>query len=295
MNWFRGLGSTAQGIVLMIAGIFILSLMDAFAKLLMQRYEPLQVVWARYTFHTLVVLLYFAPNLPRLLATRHLRLQLVRSAFLFGGTFCFFTSLAHIGLADAAAIFNVNPLIITILAFLVLKEPIGPRRLLGVGLGLLGALIIIRPGSSVFTGYAVLPVLAACSFAGYVIATRFLGRDENVLTSLIYTTLIGTVAASLLVPPVWQTPTLPDAGLMLVIGVLGGTGQFLLIRAFTQAEAGAVAPFSYVTLIFAGFYGYLFFGEFPDAMTILGALVIVGSGLYVWHRESRVAQIRPGE
>lgn len=292
MNWFRSLGSTAQGIVLMSGAMAVLALMDSFAKLLMQTHDPLQVIWARYFCQSLVMVIWFAPRLHRLLVTRHIRLQLVRSAFLFCGTFFFFHALAHIGLADAAAIFDINPLIITVLAMILLKERVGPRRLSGVGLGLIGALIIIRPGSDVFSPFAILPALAACCIAGYVITTRFLGRDENVLTSLLYSTLIGTIAASFLVPPVWQTPSVQHAGLMMLLGLLGAAGHFLLIRAFTLADAAAIAPFSYVGLLFSVIYGYLFFDDLPDAMTFIGALVIVGSGLYVWHRERQAERGR---
>ncbi len=285
MNWFRGLTPTAQGIVMMIAAVATFSLMDSIAKELSSRYDPLQVVWARYTCHTAVVFLWFAPRLTSLLRTRHLGLQLIRSAFLFGATFSFFTAIAHIGLAQATAVFDANPLIVTILAFLVLKERAGPRRIFGVCAGLCGALIIIRPGTEIFSPYAALPLLGALCYASYVISTRFLGSNENSLTSLLYTTLIGTVVASALVPGVWQTPAPADAALMLLMGAIGGTGQYFLIRAFTLAEAGTVAPFTYVGLIFAVIFGYVFFSEVPDAMTFVGALVIAGSGLYVWHRE----------
>ncbi len=292
MTWFRGLTPTAQGIVMMIVAVATFSLMDVIAKQLSTRYDPLQVVWARYTFHTLVVFLWFAPRLTTLLRTDHLGMQLLRSAFLFGATFSFFTSIAHIGLAQATAVFDVNPLVVTVLAFVVLKERAGPRRIIGVCVGLVGALIIIRPGTEIFSPYAALPLLGACCYASYVISTRFLGRDESSLTSLLYTTLIGTVVASALVPSVWIMPSATDAVLMLAMGVIGGSGQYCLIRAFTLAEAGIVAPFSYVGLIFAVVFGYVFFAEVPDAMTFVGALVIVVSGLYVWHRER---QQKPSE
>lgn len=269
----------------MAASMAVLTLMDTFAKLLMQTYDPVQVIWARYTCQSLVVVVWFLPRLRTLLKTRHILLQLIRSAFLFGATFSFFSALAHIELAEAAAIFDINPLIITVLAYFFLKERVGLRRMLGVVIGLIGALIIIRPGSSVFSPYAVLPAIAACCLAGYVITTRFLGRDENILTSLLYSTLIGTIAASFMVGSAWNTPSPSGVTMMMMLGVLGASGQFLLIRAFTLAEAAAVAPFSYVGLLFAVLYGYLFFSELPDAITIFGALVIVGSGLYVWHRE----------
>ena len=288
MIWFRGLGPTTQGIVVMIMAMLVLSGMDAVAKYLMQRNDPMQVVWARYAGHTLFAFIYFAPRLPKLLVTRHLKLQLLRSAFLFLGTYAFFLSLFHLELAEAAAIFDVNPLLITILAAIFLSEKIGGRRIFSVVLGMIGAVIIIRPGMDVFSLYSLLPLLAAFGYAAYVISTRFLGRNENMLTSLLYSTLVGTIVASFLVVPVWQTPSVSDAVLMLVLGALGGTGQFLLIRAFTLAEAAAIAPFSYVGLLFSVVNGFVFFGEFPDFTTLIGALVIVGSGLYVWHRERQL-------
>jgi drug/metabolite transporter (DMT)-like permease len=292
MNWYRTLAPTQQGIVTMMIAMVTLSLMDSVAKSLTFRYDPMQVVWARYACSSLVVGIVLAPRLRTLLVTKHLKLQLVRSAFLFATTYAFFTSISKLGLAEVVAIFDVNPLIVTIFAFIFLKEPVGPRRLIGVGLGLVGALIIIRPGSEVFSFFAILPLLGAFSFAAYVITTRFLGRAEHILTSLIYTTLIGTIAATILVPPVWVTPAPIDAAMMLSMGFIGSAGQYLLIRAFTLAEAGAVAPFSYVGMIFAVTFGYLFFDQLPDAMTVLGALVITCSGIYVWHRENQAEKAR---
>ncbi|MGJ8584841.1 MAG: DMT family transporter [Marinosulfonomonas sp.] len=287
MKWFQSLGDTRQGILLMLLAMLILAMMDAVAKHLTGSYNPMQVVWARYACSTVVVALALAPRLRELLVTRHLGLQLIRSAFLFGATYAFFTSISRMRLADTVAIFDINPLIVTMLAFFVLKEPVGPRRWFGVIVGLIGAFIIIRPGSSMFSAYSILPLMGACSYAAYVITTRFLGRDEHILTSLLYTSLIGTIAATILVPPVWIAPTSLDGGLMITMGILGGVGQYFLIRAFTVAEAGAIAPFSYAGMIPAVSFGYVFFGEWPDLITILGALVIVISGLYVWHRENK--------
>ncbi|MGR3661959.1 MAG: DMT family transporter [Paracoccaceae bacterium] len=292
MKWYRSLDPTPQGIVVMMLAMATLSLMDAVAKSLTYRYDPMQVVWARYACSSLVVGIVLAPRLRTLLVTKHLKLQLVRSAFLFATTYAFFFSVSKLGLAEVVAIFDINPLIVTILAFVVLHEPAGPRRIFGVCMGLVGALIIIRPGSDVFSSYAILPLIGAFTYAAYVISTRFLGRDEHILTSLIYTTLFGTIAASIIVPPVWITPTPVDAALMLSMGFIGSAGQYFLIRAFTLAEAGAVAPFSYIGMLFAVTFGYIFFDELPDTMTVLGALVITGSGIYVWHRENQTAKNR---
>jgi len=278
----------------MLGAIFLFSSMDATAKMLMERYAPMQVVWARYAGMMLVVAVILAPRLGPLLRTRHLGMQLLRSAFLFAATFCFFTAISHMPIAAATAVMQVHPMILTLGAALLLKEPLGPRRLLGVAAALTGALIVIRPGAEVFTWAAVMPLLAGVFYASYALTTRFLGRDEPVLTSFLYTAIIGTLVASVLTVPVWTTPRLGDAAIFLGLGAVGAAGQFLLIRSLTRAEAGAVAPFGYAGVIFATFWGLAAFGEVPDAWTLAGALVIVGAGVYVWHRETRARSIVAG-
>jgi drug/metabolite transporter (DMT)-like permease len=187
----------------------------------------------------------------------------------------------------------VHPVILTLGAALVLREPLGPRRIFGIAAALVGALIVIRPGSEVFSLAALLPLLGGVFYASYALTTRFLGRDEPILTSFLYTAIIGTIAASVLAIPVWQTPSLPDAGIFLLLGIIGAAGQFLLIRSLTLAEAGAVAPFGYAGVVFATLWGLVLFDEVPDGWTILGALVIVGAGVYVWHRETRARAAVP--
>ncbi|MBY4892484.1 DMT family transporter [Rhodobacteraceae bacterium N5(2021)] len=283
------LSPTAQGIILMLSAILLFSAMDAVAKLLMTRFDVAQVVWARYAGQMLVVALLLAPRLPQLIRTRNLALQLVRSAFLFAATWCFFTSLSFMEIASATAVMNIHPVLLTLGAALVLREPLGPRRILGIALALTGALIIIRPGGDVMMWSSLLPLAAGFCYASYALTTRFLGRNEPILTSFLYTALIGTMAASVLVVPVWQPPAASDWGIFLGLGIVGAAGQFLLIRALTTAEAGAVAPFGYAGVVYSTIWGLVLFREVPDAATILGALVIVGAGVYVWHRETRVS------
>ncbi len=285
MNAFQRLSPTVQGIILMMTTLFFFSLMDAVAKGLAQRYDVFQVVWARYTSQTLVATLILLPRLRSVLRTRYLGLQLVRSAFLFAATLSFFFGISLIGLAEASAILLINPILISVGAFLILGEAFGLRRALGVVVGLTGALIIIRPGGAVYSPAALLPALGAVFYAGYALSTRFLGREESVWTSFLYTALIGTIVACLVVPAFWTQPSLADWGLMLLLGLLGGIGQLCLIRAFTIAEAAAIAPFAYVGIVFAVIWGMLFFAEFPDFWVWVGALVIISAGVYVWHRE----------
>jgi drug/metabolite transporter (DMT)-like permease len=281
------LSPTAQGILLMIAAIFLFSAMDATAKFLMLRYDPIQVVWARYAGMMVVVAMVLAPRIGPLLRTRRIGLQLLRSAFLFGATYVFFTAISLMDIAAATAVMQVHPMLLTLGAALILREALGPRRIFAIVAALTGALIVLRPGAEVFTWTALLPLLAGAFYASYALTTRFLGRDEPIMTSFLYTAIIGTLAASALTIPVWQAPLPADWAIFLGLGTVGALGQFLLIRSLTIAEAGAVAPFSYAGVIFATLWGLLAFGERPDGATLLGALVIIGSGVYVWHRETR--------
>lgn len=286
MSAFSRLGPNARGILLMLLAIFLFSSMDAVAKVLMSRYEPLQVVWARYTMHTLFAVVLLAPRLRATLRTRHLWLQLLRSAFLFGATMSFFMAISLMPLGAATAVMNVHPVLLTLGAAIVLGEALGPRRLLGIGAALSGALIIIRPGSDVFSLAALLPLAGGFFYASYALSTRFLGRDESIWTSFLYTALIGTLVASALVPTIWTPPNPGDWGLMLIIGAIAAAGQLALIRALTIAQAGVVAPFGYAGVVFSTLYGMIVFSELPDLWTALGALVIIGAGVYVWHRET---------
>ncbi|MEJ6395203.1 DMT family transporter [Gymnodinialimonas sp. 2305UL16-5] len=287
------LSPTAQGIVLMISAIFLFSTMDALAKALMDRFEVLQVVWARYAGQMLVVAILLTPRLPQLIRTQHLGLQLLRSAFLFAATWCFFTSLSFMEIASATAVMNIHPVLLTLGAALILREALGPRRIIGIALALTGALIVIRPGADIFSASALLPLIAGACYASYALTTRFLGRDEPILTSFLYTALIGTFAASTLTVPVWQAPGAWDWAIFAALGCVAAAGQFCLIRALTVAEAGAVAPFGYTGVIFSTLWGLIAFSEVPDRWTLLGALVIIGAGVYVWHRETRSRAVHP--
>ncbi len=276
-----------KGILLMILASFAFSCMDTIAKMMSSHYDPFQVVWARYCSQSFWSLVVLAPFLTRLLKTRYLKLQILRSGLLFGATLAFFSALPYLKLAELFAIFEVAPLLITCLSFLVLKEKVSWPRWVGVTIGLLGALIIIRPGTEVFTPYALLPVVAASCFAGYSITTRFLGSEESPWTNFLYTALIGTFIASVLVIPKWQPIAMEDLPVLASFGMIGGIGHLMLIFALRYTQASILAPFSYFGLLYSSFWGFFVFEELPDIFTYLGAFVIVASGVFVWYRENR--------
>ena len=268
-----------------LLAMFLFTCMDVVAKSLLERYPTAQVVWARYTGQTILMAVIFLPSLTSRLRTKHLKLQLVRSALLFTATCFFFTALNFLELAEAVAVFEIAPLLITLMGALVLGEQVGPRRWAAVVIGLMGALIILRPGMEVFQPAALLPMVAATCMAAYQIATRYLGAAEPIWTTMLYTAGVGTVLASLAVPFVWVTPTALDAAIMVSFGWVGFLGHLCLVYALGQAPASTLAPFNYAGFVWAALLGFLWFAEVPDAVTLFGASIIVGAGIYVWHRE----------
>lgn len=292
MIWFSRLPDTTRGILFMVVSVLTFSFMDSLAKMLGQRIDVSQILLARYAGQLVVLLVFFGPRLPRLFKTHHPRLQLLRAAFQLMAAGSFFYSLQFLGLAEATAVADVAPVLITLGAALLLGEKVGPRRAFGIAAALVGALIIIRPGTGVFSPASLLPLIAACALAGYAIATRHIGHSEPPQTGLLYSGIFGTVAMAFVVPFRWITPDTGTLALMAAIGVIGSLGQLMMIRAYATAEASAVAPFSYAGLIGATVWGVVFFGEFPDLWTVVGGLVVVCAGLYVWHRETQAARPR---
>lgn len=281
------LSQVTRGVALMILAIFLFTAMDATAKGLIDRYPAPQVIWVRFAGQLVLVVLILRHHLGPVLRTRFPALHFWRSASQFGATTFFFLSLAHIGLAEATAIADTNPVLITLGAALFLGEKLGPRRIAGVVVALIGALIVIRPGAGVFSWAAILPVLCAISYATSALLTRRIGAQESVWASMVYAALFGTIMAGAALPFVWTPVATEDLWRFGLIACLGTGAQLCIIRSFSITEAGIVAPFAYLGIVFAAVWGAVLYDQWPDRWTVVGALVIVGAGLYVWHRENR--------
>lgn len=279
----------ARGIALLLAAVLGFTLMDAMAKHLTQSYHPAQVIWARFVGNLLIFALIFRGAMLSLLRTRQPGTQLARALMQLGSVGLFFTSLQYIGLAEATAIMDLNPVLITLGAALFLGERIGPRRLAGIAVALVGAMLIIRPGMGVFQPAALLPLAGAFTYAAGALLTRIV-RADSVATSVLWSAVVGSVASTLVVPLFWQPIAAGDLWAFGLLAVFGTASQYLLVRAFSAAEAGVLAPFGYTGLVWAGVWGWLFFGQLPDLWTIGGAAIIVAAGLYVWSREARAAK-----
>jgi drug/metabolite transporter (DMT)-like permease len=282
--------AVTRGVLLMLLAILLFTAMDATAKGLIERYPAPQVIWARFAGQLLIVLILLNRRTGPLLRTRYPGLHLVRSACQFAATGLFFMSLGHIGLAEATALTDINPVLITLGAALFLGERLGPRRIAGVVAALIGALIIIRPGAGVFSLWALLPLGAAIAYTGNALLTRHIGAREPVWTSLLHASIFGTLMGSLALPFVWVPVSGPDLALFALVGLLGTGAQLCIIRSFSMTEAAVVAPFAYLGIVFATGWGIVLYDQWPDRWTLIGALVIVVAGLYVWHRETRASR-----
>ena len=285
----HGENDQTRGILILLLAIFLFTLMDATAKYLGQYYPVPQVVWARYMGNLVVVAIYFRANFFPSLRSRQPGLQFARALTQLASASLFFTSLQYIGIAEATAIMDINPVLITLGAGLFLGEHIGWRRILGIVAALIGAMIIIRPGMGVFHPAAILPLIGAFTYAAGALLTRVV-RTDGLATSVVWSVLVGTIATSLLVPFFWQPIQMEHLWAFLIIGLLGAASQALIVYAFSLAEAGAIAPFGYTSLIWAALWGWLFWGVFPDQWTVIGAAIIVVAGLYIWSRENRTAR-----
>ncbi|MBL6931302.1 MAG: DMT family transporter [Rhodospirillales bacterium] len=285
---------TRRGILWMLAAMMMFSGTNAFAKLLTEHYPVMQIVWARYFFQLLLLIIFLAPRLKRVMRTGKLAIQIMRSLFLLGTSVLFFYGLSQVALADISAIMFLAPVLVTALSMPLLGEKVGPRRWAGITIGFLGALVIIRPGSGMMQTAALFPVGAACLYALYQISTRFLGRTDNAMTTLLYTASSGTLITSLIAPFFWQAPDTTGWMMMAALGVTSNLGHFSMIKAYESAPAATVAPFSYVNLLWATLFGFILFSDLPDLWTISGALIISASGLYIFHRENRRGSVNTG-
>jgi drug/metabolite transporter (DMT)-like permease len=224
----------------------------------------------------------------RSLRSQRPSLQALRALGVLGSAIFFIMGLGFLPMAEATAIAFVSPVIVTALSIPILGEVVGWRRWSAVAVGLLGVLIVVRPGAGAFDTAAVFPILSAASWAVALVVTRKMSGSDGPLVSLTYAAVVGVLVTSAIVPFGWVTPGWREIGLGLVTGVASTIAQWLVVLAFQQARASVLAPFSYSQLIWSGLLGYLIFGSVPDGWTLVGAGVIIASGLYTAHRERTV-------
>lgn len=274
--------NTRLGIALMIAAVFVFTLQDALSKHLAAAYNPLMVVMIRYWVFAAFVLalaLRRPGGLRSGIATRHAGLHMARAALLIAEIGIIVTSYTLIGLIDTHAVFAVCPLIIVALSGPVLGEKVGLARWLAIAAGLAGVLVILQPGSGVFSAAALLPLASATMFALYSLLTRRATQAEDAFLSLFWSGIFGAGLITGIGLFWWEPMTGAD---WLWMGLYGGLAVFanwLLIRCYEVAEASAVQPFAYFQIVFVSIAGLVVFGETLAPHVVLGAAIVVGAGL----------------
>ena len=291
------------GIGLVVAGYVVFTVLDSSAKWLTLAGMPLgEIILVRYAVQVLLVLAIFAPREGRaLLATRNLKLEILRGIALLGSTVFNFLALIYLPLTVTSSINFTMPLITCALSVPLLGETVGWRRWLAIAIGFLGVLIIIRPGTAAFHPAVLLSLCSAVCLSLYLLLTRRLSGVDSVLTMQFY----GGVTAALCVAPFglagWVWPHDPPGWLAFVlIGLVATIGHMLVTLASRMAPASVLAPFAYVQIIFMTLFSVVLFNQWPDLWLFVGAPLVVGSGLYIWLRERQLAkpvviELAPGD
>jgi len=276
---------------LVAIGLFSLAMMifsatDGAAKYLSADIAPQQIIFLRYVVVSVLILLFCICRGQRnLLKTAQPKLQILRGLCLAVCSLIFVFALKHLPLELCAAISFVSPLFVTALSILFLGERVGLRRWIAVLIGLLSVLMILRPGGVSFQLAMLLPLGSSLCWAMGLILTRLMRDSEEPLTVLAWSSLVGVVAVSPLVWPVWKMPNASQWTILILLGVFNGLGQYLVIRAFMRASASLLAPFSYSIIIWSMLIGLIVFNSFPDGITLIGTAILIAAGLYIWYRE----------
>ena len=278
--------------LLMVGAMFVFGCQDAISRYLASTYSVLGILLIRYWFFAGFVILRAVRSpggLRKVLRSRRPLLQILRGVMLVVQVAMIVEAFTLLGLVETHAIFACYPLIIAALAGPVLGEKVTLRRWLAILAGAIGVLMILRPGAGLFAPASLLVLLAALNFAAYGLITRLVARDDTPDTSFFYTGLAGAGAVSLLAPWIWTPIAVADWGWMGLLCISGTLGHYFLIRALDLAEASRLQPLAYLQLIFAASLGIFVFGEKLELLTLLGAMLVVGAGLYNL-RESRLGR-----
>ncbi|MCC7016645.1 MAG: DMT family transporter [Rhodospirillales bacterium] len=279
------------GISLMCGAVFCFACLDVTAKYLSAHMNIVEIVWARYTGAFALALLVSNPfRRPALMKTKRPVVQISRSILLLISTALNFISFQYLQLDQALAIMFSTPFIVAAVSGPVLGEWIGYRRWIAIAVGFLGVLIVTRPGLGAIHPAALASVASAFVYGAYLIATRLLARSDSDETTLFYSNVVGAIALIPVVPFIWVAPSSTlILVLMVLLGLAGGFGHYLLILAHRKVPASVLSPFMYTQLVWAVAFGYMVFADVPDRWTLAGSGVVVLSGLYLLHRE-RVAR-----
>ena len=291
------MGSKANGYVFALLAIVIFSIQDGLSKHLGTNYPPVFVAMIRYWAFAAfaVALAWRSPaGLRATAVTKRPLLQLLRGVLLPAQIVVVITAFTVVGLAHSQAILAATPIFVALLSMPLLGERVGWRRWSAIAAGLLGVLLILKPGEGSFELDFLLPLAGALMFAIYGIATRLVSRGDSAMTSFFYTGVVGAASISLVGPFFWTTLSPPDWIWMLLLCITGSLSHYFLIRAYDLLDAVAVQPLTYLQLVFASIMGVTIFGETLTANMVIGSMMVVAAGIFTVWRERVVARRKAG-
>jgi drug/metabolite transporter (DMT)-like permease len=289
--------SVLRGLGYVMIAMILLPGQDAVAKLLLGPISPGQITWVRFALQTAFTLplLLYTQGARGLLAAR-LWPNAARGALIAGSSIAYFAALRFMPIADAIAVFFVEPFILTALSAWIDKEHVSLGRRIAVAAGFVGVLVVVRPSYAVLGPVSLLPAAGGCLFAVYVLLNRRLSRFDSPLTMQFTAGLSATLIMTLCLAVGWSFG-IPDlstiavdrraVALLVLMGALGTSGHLFFVGASRLAPSSLIAPLQYVEIIFAVLLGYLVFGDFPDFWKWVGIGIVVASGAYVFWREGR--------
>ena len=284
--------NAALGISAMLISVLLFSMMDALVKWLGGIYPTQQIMFFRCTIALVpVVTLMQMRGGFRILATQKPFLHGLRSILGLSAMASAFYGFSLMRLADAISILHTTPLFMTVLSVLLLKEKVGIRRWSAVTIGFIGMLIVVRPGDGIFESGSAYMLIAALCIACTTVLVRHLGATDDPVTITFYFTLSGSILSIVgCIWLGWTNPPLFDWLLLIAVGLLGGCAQYAMTFSYRYAEVGLVAPLKYLSIAVGGILGFIVWQEVPDLQSLIGISIIVATGLYTLHRETRRAR-----
>jgi drug/metabolite transporter (DMT)-like permease len=281
-----------KGIWLMVLTVLTFAVQDGFSRLLAGNYNTLMVVMIRYWIFGAFVLTYALrrpEGMRAAVRSRHFATHVLRAVLLVAEICCMVWAYTLIGLIDSHAVFAACPLVVVALSGPILGERITLARWAAVAMGGIGVVVILQPGSEVFSWYALLPFASAVMFGLYSVLTRLTTRDESSFPAFFWPPIIGVVLMTAIGLPEWQEVTARDWVFMLIYGLLSILSNFLLQRTYETVEANVVQPFAYLQIVFVTLIGLAFFGEVLQAHVVVGVVIVVLAGIMVLVQHRRTA------
>lgn len=271
-----------KGILFICAAVFLFASSDALSKYLTTFYPVVMVLWMRYVVHVLLMLCVLKPtSFNHLIHCKNPKLQIIRGLCMVCTNLLFISALGYLPLAEGTAIIYISPLLVTALSGPMLGDRVTRWQWFAVILGFIGVLIVVRPSGGIHHPMAFFALGAAFSFSLYQIITRKLSHTDRASTTNLLSGLVSALVTTLLIPFFWKTPTPYFLMLMVLLGVSALVSHLFMTKAYHYAKPSTLAPFTYLQLLFAGLIGYVGFHQAPDAVGLLGMLIIVVGGLLV--------------